>query len=215
MVSAHSFIWHDTGQSLLEAKLNAIAAAQSSVVMETFIFRDSDIGQSFRDALTAAARRGVRVRLLVDRVGSFQLGRDYFDGLVAAGGAMRWFNELRLPSLSFRDHRKLLIVDDLLAFVGGCNIAPEYWGDGITKGWRDCGVSVRGPAATVLASEFDRQWERAPGHRWQFVPGGWRQRVRVDGGDKVEALFIKPGLGPNPLRRALRWDLEEREGCGH
>ena len=66
MAAAHRFVWHDTGQSLLEAKLAAIAAAQSSVVMETFIFRDSDIGQRFRDVLTAAARRGVRVRLLVD-----------------------------------------------------------------------------------------------------------------------------------------------------
>jgi len=68
-------------------------------------------------------------------------------------------------------------------------------------------VSVRGPVAAVLASEFDRQWERASGHRWQFVPGGWRQRVRVDGGDEVEALFIKPGFGRNPLREALRQDL--------
>jgi cardiolipin synthase len=208
MAAAHQFIWHDTGQSLLEAKLTAIAAAQSSVVMETFIFRDSDVGARFRDALTAAARRGVRVRLLVDRVGSFQLRRDYFDGLVAAGGAMRWFNELRLPSFSFRDHRKLLIVDGLLAFVGGCNIAPEYWGDGITTGWRDSGVSVSGSVAEVLEAEFDRQWERALGHRWQFPLGGLRQRVRVESGAEVEALFIKPGLGRNPLREALRRDME-------
>ncbi len=207
MAAAHLFTWHRTGQSLLEAKLTAIAAAQSSVVMETFIFRDSEIGARFRDALTAAARRGVRVRLLVDPVGSFQLRRDYFDGLLETGGAMRWFNELRLPSFSFRDHRKLLIADGVLAFAGGCNIAPEYWGDGITKGWRDCGVSMRGPAVAVLASEFDRQWERAASHHWQFAPGGWRQRVHVDGGDEVEALFIKPGFGRNPLREALRQDL--------
>lgn len=57
----------------------------------------------------------MRVRLLVDRLGSFQLRRDNFDSLVAAGGAMRWFNEPRLPSFSFRDHRKLLIVDGRLA----------------------------------------------------------------------------------------------------
>ncbi len=207
MAAAHRFIWHDTGQSLLEAKLIALAAARSSVVMETFIFRDSGIGARFRDALIAAARRGVRVRLLVDRVGSFQLRRDYFHGLVAAGGAMRWFNELRLPSFSFRDHRKLLIVDRNRALVGGCNIAPEYWGDGISRGWRDGGLTVLGPVAGVLEAEFDRQWQRASGRRWQFAPGGWRQRVRVEGGDQAEALFIKPGLGRNPLREALRQDL--------
>jgi cardiolipin synthase A/B len=121
MADAHSFTWHGTGQSLLEAKLTAIDAARSSVVMETFIFREAEIGRRFRDALTAAARRGVRVRLLVDAVGSFGLGRDYFDELAAAGGAMRWFNELRLASFSFRDHRKLLVVDDTRTFVGGCS----------------------------------------------------------------------------------------------
>jgi cardiolipin synthase len=203
MAEAHSFTWHGTGLSLLEAKLNAIAAARESVCLETFTFRDSDIGRRFRDALTAAARRGVRVRLLVDAFGSFGLERDYFNELVAAGGVMRWFNELRLASFSFRDHRKLLVVDNELALVGGCNIAPEYDGDGITAGWRDNGVSVRGPVVAVLAAEFDRQWERATGRRWTFPPGGMRQRATGE----VEALFIKPGFGRNPLRDALRRDL--------
>jgi cardiolipin synthase len=203
MACSHRFTWLGTGQVLLDAKLRAIAAAKSSVCLETFIFRDSDIGQRFRDALTAAARRGVRVRLLVDAFGSLGLRRDYFDELVAAGGAMRWFNELRLASISFRDHRKLLVVDDELAFVGGCNIAPEYDGDGITAGWRDGGVSVFGPVAAVLAAEFDRQWARATGRRWTFSPGGLRQGATGE----VEALFIKPGFGRNPLRDALRRDL--------
>lgn len=207
MADAHSFIWHGTGQSLLEAKLRAIDAARSSVCMETFTFRDSDIGHRFRSSLAAAARRGVHVWLIVDAVGSFGLGRDYFDALVATGGAMRWFNELRLASFSFRDHRKLLVVDDTQAFVGGCNIAPEYGGDGITVGWRDGGVSVRGPVAAVLAAEFDRQWERASGQHWTFPHGGMRRRVPVGEGHEVEALFIKPGFGRNPLRDALWQDL--------
>ncbi len=207
MAESHIFTWHSTGQSLLEAKLQAIHEAGASVVMETFIFRDSDIGQRFRDVLTTAARRGVRVRLLLDPVGSFMLRRDYFNDLVAAGGAIRWFNELRLPSFSFRDHRKLLIVDGSVALVGGCNIGPEYCGDGITTGWHDVGVSVRGPVVPVLETEFDRQWERALGHRWQFPLGGRRQHERVAGEPEVEALFIKPGFGRNPLREALRRDL--------
>ncbi len=207
MAAAHSFTWHSTGQSLLEAKLAAIGAAQSSVVMETFIFRDSDLGQRFREALSTAARRGVRVRVLVDRVGSFQLRRDYFADLVAAGGEMRWFNKLRLRSLSFRDHRKLLAVDGSEALVGGCNIAPEYYGDGITTGWRDGGVSVRGPVVGELEAEFDRQWERALGQRWRMSSGGRRQRVPVAGSPEVEPLFMQPGVGLNPLREALRRDL--------
>jgi cardiolipin synthase A/B len=203
MADAHNLIWHGTGRSLLEAKLTAIAEARGSVSMETFILRDSEIGRRFRDALTAAARRGVHVRVIVDAFGSFALPRDWFDELVAAGGAMRWFNELRLASFSFRDHRKLLVVDEAVACVGGCNIAPEYWGDGIVAGWRDGGVSVLGPVAAVLAAEFDRQWERATGRRWSFPPGGMRQRATGE----VEPLFIKPGFGRNPMRDALRRDL--------
>jgi len=204
---AHFFVWLGTGQSLLEAKLKAIAEARSSIEMEMFIFRDSAIGERFRDALIAAARRQVRVRLLVGAFGSFSLKRDYFAGLVAAGGAMRWFNELRLSSLSFRDHRKLLVVDGTLAFVGGCNIAAEYCGDGVTVGWRDGGASVHGPVAAVLAGEFDRQWERANSIQWLFPLGGFRQWVPVDDQGEVEVLFSRPGLGRNPFSEALRQDL--------
>lgn len=207
MTSSHHFTWHGTGRDLLNAELAAIATARAVIVMEVFTLRESEIGQRFRNALTAAARRGVRVRVLVDAFGSFGLRRDYFAELEAAGGAMRWFNELRLGSFSFRDHRKLLVVDDTVAFVGGCNIAPEYDGDGITTGWRDGGVEVRGPVAGVLTAEFNRQWERAAGLRWQFPAGGLRQRGPVTGGEEVEALFIKPGFGRNPWREALRRDL--------
>lgn len=175
--------------------------------MEMFTFRDSEIGKRFREALTAAARRGVRVRVLLDAFGSFGLRRDYFAGLVAAGGAMRWFNELRFASRHFRDHRKLLVVDDALAFVGGCNIAQEYWGDGVATGWRDGGVGVRGPAAAVVAAAFAEQWERATDGRWRFPAGGFRRRVEVATAGEVEVLLIKPGFGPNPLREALRADL--------
>jgi cardiolipin synthase len=207
MVAEHHFSWHGTGQDLLAAGLAAIAVARTSVDMETFTFRHSEIGERFREALTAAARRGVRVRLLVDAFGSFGLRRDYFAELVAAGGAMRWFNELRFASRHFRDHRKLLVVDDAVAFVGGCNIAPEYWGDGITVGWRDGGVGVRGPVAAVLAAEFAQQWERATNGRWRFPAGGLRRRLHVARAGEVDALLIKPGFGPNPLREALRADL--------
>jgi cardiolipin synthase len=207
MADAHRFTWHGTGKNLLDAKRHAIDQAQASVRLETFLWEDSEIGSRLRSALVAAARRGVRVRVIVDAVGSFGLGREYFSELVAAGGSIRWFNELRLASFSFRDHRKLLVVDDTLAFVGGCNIAPEYDGDGVTTGWRDGGIDVRGPVVAVLAAEFDRQWKRATGQRWTFPRGGVRQRVSAQGGGEVEALFIKPGFGRNPLRDALWRDL--------
>ncbi len=207
MAGENDFIWHGAGRGLLAANLQAIDTADFSVCLETFLFRDSEIGRRFRAALMAATRRGVRVRLLVDAIGSFGLARDYFDELTSAGGEVRRFNEIHLASFSFRDHRKLLVVDNAFACVGGCNIAAEYDGDGIESGWRDGGVSVRGSVAAVLATEFDCQWERARGNRWTFSRAGLRRRATAPVGSEVEALFIKPGLGRNPLRDALQRDL--------
>lgn len=191
----------------MNAKLEAIAAARVSVCLEVFTFSDSEIGGRFREALAAAAGRGVRVRLILDAVGSFGLRGDYFADLMLAGGEMRWFNQLRFASFSFRDHRKLLVIDDALAFVGGCNIAREYFGDGITVGWRDGGISVRGPVVPLLGAEFGHQWERAHAQRWTFSPGGARRAAAADRDAEVEALFIKPGFGSSPLREAFRHDL--------
>ena len=187
--------------------LRALDTAHSSVCLEMFIFKDSAIGGRFRAALTAAARRGVRVRLILDGIGSFGLARDYFDDLQSAGGEVQRFNEVQFASFWFRDHRKLLVVDDEFACVGGCNIAEEYDGDGIASGWRDGGVSVRGPVAVELAAEFDCQWERARGKPWALPSGGLRRRAIAPAGGDVEALFIKPGLGRNPLRDALQRDF--------
>jgi cardiolipin synthase len=77
-----------TGQSLLNAKLQAIAAARVSVCLEVFTFSNSEIGNRFREAVAAAAQRGVRVRLIVDTVGAFSLRSDYFADLTGAGGEM-------------------------------------------------------------------------------------------------------------------------------
>ncbi|MBP7147544.1 MAG: hypothetical protein KBD01_08360 [Acidobacteria bacterium] len=205
--AAPPFTWHGTGRALLEAQLDAIARARGSVRLEVFTFSDSAVGRRFGEALTAAAERGARVRVLADAIGSLGLRRDYFAGLVRAGGEVRRFNEPRPATFTFRDHRKLLVVDEHVAFVGGCNIAEEYYGDGITVGWRDGGVEVRGPVAAVLAAEFDRQWERASGENWRFLPGGTAARVTAGPAGEIEALFIKPGLGRNPLRDALRRDI--------
>ena len=203
----HSFEWHGTGFSLLEAMLREITSATASVRMEIYTFADTEIGARFREALCAAAARGVKVRLLVDAVGSLEMKRSYFQPIDDAGGEMRWFNSLKLSSFSFRDHRKLLVVDERVACVGGCNISTEYHGDGIEHGWRDGGVLVRGPVVPALAGEFERQWERAETTSWKFPHGGFSERAVCGAQREVTALFVKPGFGRNPLRDALREDL--------
>jgi len=205
----HSFRWFGSGAALLGAQLAAIAQAKRSLRLETYIFADSNIGRQFRDALTDAARRGMDVAVLADRFGSARLPRDFFAPLHAAGGRQTWFNPPRPGRWALRDHRKLLLVDETCAYLGGCNIADEYTGDGIEQGWRDGGISVEGPIVSALAAEFDRQWERANQETWRLIRGGYCQSESA--GASVTALFIKPGFGANPLRTWLREDLKQAQ----
>jgi len=212
----HRLKWYDTGYELLEAKLAAISSARKIIRMETYIYKDDDTGRRFRSALIEAGRRGVKVRLLVDAVGGMGLGADYFAELTALPTCrMKWFNRPSLKTWSFRDHRKLLIIDSRLTFVGGCNIAAVYHGDGVTHGWRDGGLLAEGEVTKAVAAEFRVQWNRADLARWNNStrerPGG---REACEKCADVRALFIHPGFGQNPLRNAFREDLKKaREIC--
>jgi cardiolipin synthase len=114
--------WLRTGREIFPAMLAAIRAARESVRLETYIYTDGQIGRQFRDALTEAAQRGVKVSVLVDAFGSWPLPAEFFTPLLAAGGNVRYFNPLRLWRFGVRDHRKLLLCDDAVVFVGGFNI---------------------------------------------------------------------------------------------
>lgn len=201
----HSIQWFDTGRDYLQAQLDALERATHHIRLEQYIFAASTIGDRFRDALSAAAHRGVKVQVLIDALGSRGLPVHYFEALMEAGGSVAWFNPLRWRLFSFRDHRKLLIVDDTLAFVGGCNIADEYAGDGVIQGWRDGGVSVQGPIVKRLIDIFVGQLERAPQQIWKTRKqafSGWMKP-----GEDVSLLLQRPGLKQRGFQQALRSDL--------
>ncbi len=210
-VGAHRFQWLGTGEALLEAKLAAIAEAKTSVRMETYIFKDEDIGKRFREALIQAGERGVQVKLLVDAIGGGSLSVDYFQALNDLEGcAMRWFNRPSLATWSFRDHRKILVIDGETTFVGGCNIAEEYHGDGVNEGWRDGGARVDGPVAEEMEREYDLQWAVAELKQWRVqlrIRLKKRQR-KLPAHPEVIPLFVHPGLGESPLRDAMREDFK-------
>lgn len=188
--------------------LEAIRQAKQSVRFETYTLSPDGIGRVFRDALAAAARRRVRVRVLADAFGSNQLPEDHFAPLRDAGGEFQWFNPLSLRRLTYRDHRKLLVCDEALAFVGGFNVAPEYEGDGVTRGWRDVGLRLTGPLARNLAAAFDAQYERAAAQHQVFT----RFRRSLARGAVActdgELHLSGPGRGRNTIQRALLSDFE-------
>ncbi len=183
--------------------LAAIEAARNSVRLESYIFSASPLGDRFRDALLRAQQRGARVRVLLDAVGSYGLPGDYWAPLKTAGGEARIFNPLALRRFWIRNHRKLLVCDDAVAFVGGFNIAPEYDGDGVAQGWLDLGLMVAGPLARELAASFDEMFARADFLHKRFLRlrrPALRRTVTAPAG---QLLLAGPGRGRSPIRRAL------------
>jgi cardiolipin synthase len=200
--------WLCTGDEVFPAMLAAIDAARKSVCLEVYVFTDSPVGVRFRDALVRARQRGVSVRVLVDAVGSYFLPGRFWDSLRSAGGEIRQFNPVTLKRLIIRNHRKLLVCDGRVAFVGGFNIAPEYEGDGVKSGWCDVGLKIEGALVTQLESSFDEMFGRADFRHKRFMPLRKSHAKKVVALPKEQLLFSGPGRGRNPFKRALHKDLK-------
>ncbi len=201
--------WLRTGREVFPAMLAAIHEARISVRLETYIYSDGDVGCRFRDALIAAARRGVRVSVLVDALGSWLLAGDYFAALVAAGGNVRRFNPLRFWRFGVRDHRKLLVCDDRTAFAGGFNLADEYDGDGVTCGWCDLGFRVdNAELVAELGASFDKLFALADFRRRPLLRlRAFRHRRNSRVLPARVSLWSRPGNQGSPLYSALHHDL--------
>lgn len=187
--------------------LSAIDAAQRSIRLETYTYLADPIGERFREALVRAQQRGARVRVLIDAVGSHSLPANYFEALTTIGGEVRWFNPITLKRFGIRNHRKLLVCDEQVAFVGGFNIASEYDGDGVTHGWCDIGIQIERSLTAQLAASFNEMFALADFRYKRFM------RLRRFTAKKIVAaanellLLSGPGRGPSPIHRALRRDL--------
>lgn len=199
--------WFCTGDDFFSAQLAAIEAARSSVCFEVYIFQAGPLGGRFRDALARAAGRGVRVRALVDAAGSLTLPGDFWEPLRQAGGEARLFNPVALKRFWIRNHRKLLVCDGAVAFVGGFNTAAEYEGDGITRGWRDLGLSITGRVAKILEESFEEMFASADFLHKRFLRLRRTTARKSVTGPGAKLLFSGPGRGPNPFARTLREDL--------
>lgn len=203
-----NWTWLRNGNEAFPVMLEAIDGAQKCVCLETYIFTDSPLGVSFLGALMRATQRGVQVRVLVDALGSVELPDSFWSPLRDVGGQAKFFNPIALKRIGIRNHRKLLVCDDT-AFIGGFNIAPEYEGDGVTRGWCDLGMRLEGPLVTQLAASFDAMFKLADFRHKRFVRLR-RAVLRQGATSSTERLLLsRPGLGRNPLRRALRADLRE------
>ncbi|HXE41747.1 MAG TPA: phosphatidylserine/phosphatidylglycerophosphate/cardiolipin synthase family protein, partial [Candidatus Baltobacteraceae bacterium] len=203
--------WLCTGWEIFPAMLKSIADAKKSIRLETYIYADGKLGKQFLEALTAAAQRGVSVQVLVDAVGSWFLANDFFKPLTDAGGEVRRFNPFNFWRFGVRNHRKLLVCDGQIAFIGGFNIADEYDGDGVKCGWCDVGAKIENPSLIEkLALSFDQLFSMADFHRRPLLRLRAFKRPRKGSRKKSveELLLMNPGVGKSPFQFALHNDLQ-------
>ncbi len=207
--SPNNLRWFGSGGEFFPAMLEAINAARASVRLETYIYTSGIIGCQFLAALTAAARRGVRVSVLVDALGSWQLPGGFFNPLTSAGGKVSLFNPLQLWRVGVRNHRKLLVCDDANAFIGGFNLADEFNGDGISCGWFDIGLRLENTSLIApLAASFDEMFKLADFRRRPLLRlRAFKRRRKSVHQATGKLLLSQPGRGASPFQSALHHDL--------
>ncbi|HTO03307.1 MAG TPA: cardiolipin synthase, partial [Opitutus sp.] len=153
------------GDAIFPAMLEAINSAQRTITFETFIYWEGEIGRKFADALSQRARAGVKVRILLDWVGSTRMDESLLEELKQSGceveryHAPKWYHLTRLNN---RTHRKLLIVDGHTGFTGGVGIGDEWTGNAQDPDhWRDTHFKVRGPIVAQMQAIFMVNWIKA------------------------------------------------------
>lgn len=176
------------GRHAFPTMLSAVRHATREILLEMYWVADDDVGRTFRDAVTEAAKNGVIVKVIYDAVGSLGLPSDFWAPLERAGGIAHAYHPLspfapgfRLTAVDRRDHRKLLVVDGAVGFVGGINLT-EAWIPRASGGlgFRDDAVELTGPVTFELRSLFYKTWQhltaaKPPRDLLPVVPGRTRR----------------------------------------
>jgi Phosphatidylserine/phosphatidylglycerophosphate/cardiolipin synthases and related enzymes len=185
-----------TGEKAYTALIDLIEHAQKSIDITTFILGNDVTGAAVLAALTRKAEQGVRVRMLLDALGSFRVSKKMLAPLLAAGGRCAFFMPMmHLPfrgRANLRNHRKMIIADNATAILGGMNIAREYMGaTANTRIWHDLALIVKGPVLADVYRVFRSDWQFAAKQETEkeYAPA-------PDGAGETIALQLVPS-GPD------------------
>lgn len=194
------------GIEAFPAMFESIDSAKSCIALEMYIIADDATGREFRERLIESAKRGVHVMVLIDAWGCWELQNSFWDGFRAEGGMVRWFHPISRGLLPFRNHRKLLLVDDRICYIGGMNIADEYYRG--AKGeapWRDNMLEISRPDVARLRRSFSRMWEKAdlPLRRF-FLKRRPEPVLHTVAAGNVRFLESGPENPMRPVRRIYR-----------
>ncbi|MGI9115030.1 MAG: phospholipase D-like domain-containing protein [Chthoniobacterales bacterium] len=176
-VAGNNIVTLVNGREIFPPMLAAIHSAQRTINFETYVFWDGEIGRKFTEALAERARAGVKVNAILDAQGTAKLGLENLELLRSAGvqvvkyHSIFWLDPRRFNN---RTHRKLLIVDGKVGFIGGVGIADEWLGNAeAPKYWRDNHYKVTGPVVAQLQGAFMDNWLKARGevlHGPEYFP---------------------------------------------
>ncbi len=161
------------GSAAFPAMWAAMEKAKDYIIVQFYIINDDTLGRQLKDILVRKAREGVRVYVLFDEIGSYHLPRAYRRELAQAGVIVLPFRTSRgirnRFQINFRNHRKIVLVDGNVAYVGGLNVGDEYVGKHPVFGpWRDTHVEVRGPVVQAIQFNFLEDWYWATGDVPEF-----------------------------------------------
>jgi len=153
---------YSDGKLKFKALLEDIRNAQEFIYMQYYIVRDSKIGQQIIALLAKRAREGVNVRVFIDGMGCVTTPKRFFKPLTDAGGHLAVFQPPRFIRLNYRNHRKIVVIDGYIGYIGGFNIGDEYLGTSKRFGfWRDMHLRIMGDAVKQLALRFMMDWNFA------------------------------------------------------
>jgi cardiolipin synthase A/B len=155
------------GDRMFPSMLAAINAARERIKLETYIYKPGEVGKRFTEAFEAAARRGVRVIIVVDEVGSNSMAQDDVKRLTDAGCVVAKFNLphwYSLENINYRTHRKILAIDGEVGFTGGAGIDDQWLGNAQDpRHWRDTMIRMQGPIVRLLEAAFYENYIEAGG----------------------------------------------------
>jgi cardiolipin synthase len=164
MVEGNNVIELLNGDQIFPAMLAAIRKAEKSITLETYIWSSGKVSASFIEVLTERARAGVKVQVLVDATGSARLSKADRALLTEAGVELSNYNPLHLLrpfGLNHRTHRKTMVVDGRIGFIGGVCLSDDWAGNAEPGRWRDTHFGVEGPVVAQIQAVFTENWLQA------------------------------------------------------
>ncbi|HQK54786.1 MAG TPA: cardiolipin synthase, partial [Sedimentibacter sp.] len=171
----NEIVIYTDGERKFQELFNSIENAKDHIHMEYYIIRNDDLGNKLLNLLSKKAKEGVEVRLLYDSVGGRQISKDKIEKLKNSGVKVAVFFSSTIPFVNFkinyRNHRKIVVIDGIVGFVGGFNVGNEYMGLNNKIGyWRDTHLKISGDAVIDLQTRFFLDWSHASKQELMFLP---------------------------------------------